>query len=162
MSNFIIDKLPTTLLGLEIRTDFRVWMVVEQMLENPLNLVGDTITQIVNLIFKEQPPSYSVAFSEIISFANMYKEVESSSQSSEPLFDWEQDCMKVYTAFMRTYNIDLIDIPYLHVWKFKALFSDLCECTLTTHMYYRGVNLSDYDGDQRHDMARIKEKYAIK
>lgn len=162
MSNFIIDDYPREIMGLPIRTDFRVWVAVEQMLENPLSMYGDTICQIINLVFKERRPSDCVtAFSEIVAFLMMYE--EQRNESNDQVFSWQCDSKLVYSAFRKTYGIDLKSIEYMHIWEFKSLFADISsDTTLATIMSYRGINLSDYEGEQRQRMAELKAKYAIR
>ena len=43
----------------------------------------------------------------------------------EPVFSYTYDAPYIYTAFLSQYNIDLLDIEYLHWWKFRALFESL-------------------------------------
>lgn len=165
MTNFIIGKLPTTLLGLPIDTNFKTWIVVEQMLENPLNMLGDVLTDIVNLIFKENKPAdYEQAFLEAMDFLNMYEEAEETREiTDEPLFDWATDDIKVYSAFMRTYGINLRQVDYMHIWEFKALMQDLDEeCLLNKAKHYRSLNLNDYEGKQKEELRKAKRYFEIK
>lgn len=158
-----MNKLPDTLLDLPIRTDFKVWIAVEQMLQNPLNMMADTITDIINLVFIDtKPEDYFRAFSEITAFLGMYQEAEGADLTKEPLFDWEQDDIKVYSAFMRTYGINL-RVASMHFWEFKALMQDLDEgCLLAHAMYYRGVDIRDFDGKQKDEIAKKKKHFEVK
>lgn len=44
---------------------------------------------------------------------------------SDPVMDFEQDSDAIFSSFMQAYGIDLIDVPFLHWYKFKALFAGL-------------------------------------
>lgn len=163
MRNFILNKLPTTILGYEIHTDFKRWIAVEQLQQNPLNMSMSIIDDVINLVFKnDKPTDKLLAFSEIQAFANMYQEPTLLDDGQEVVFDWEQDDVKVWSAFYKTYGIDLRKAD-MHFWEFKALMQDLNEdCLLNHAMYYRSVKLSDYEGKQRDDLAKKKKYYEIK
>ncbi|MEG2272971.1 MAG: Gp15 family bacteriophage protein [Acinetobacter sp.] len=167
MINFLLDKLPCKdRNGLDIRTDFKTWIAFETMLQNPYNLLSEIETRndCVELIYKEKPSNYEVAFLELISFNNMYMDISGDDVPKECLFDWVCDGASVYSAFMKTYGIDLITLDYMHWWKFKALFRDIDQNTqLSNAIYYRGIDLSkEKDPKRRSELAKIKSKFVIK
>lgn len=49
----------------------------------------------------------------------------SEDMFDDPVMDFEQDADVIYASFLQEYGIDLIDVPYLHWNKFKALLSGL-------------------------------------
>lgn len=165
VANLLLGKLPNEIGGYKIHTDFRVWIVVEQLLQNPLNVLDDVVSTIVELIFEnEKPTDYEWAFTEILDFLNMYQDIEDSRDiTDEALFDWEVDDAKVFSAFMRTYHINLREIEYMHVWEFKSLLEDIAEdCLLSKAKYYRSLKLSDYEGKQRDEIRKVKRYFEIK
>lgn len=42
-----------------------------------------------------------------------------------PVYSYEHDAALIYAAFLDQYNIDLISVPKLHWWQFRALFDGL-------------------------------------
>lgn len=165
--NFLLDPMPVVDgCGNRIKTDFKVWIAFETALQDPFNLINQNtlIINLVNMIYIDKPTDYVSAFNELIGFCNAYREQSNTENSREPIFDWLQDGHRVYSAFMRTYNIDLTTIEYLHWWKFKALLDDIDENTqLASAMYYRSIDLSkEKDSKTRSELAKIKNRYAIK
>ena len=62
------------------------------------------------------------------------------------IYDFEKDEHLIFSAFYRTYKIDIEqELDYLHWWKFKAMFNDLDSESkfVGTYMYYRGLDISE-------------------
>lgn len=91
------------------------------------------------------------------------REARSSSSPNKPILDFNYDAGLIYAAFKEQYNIDLIDIDFLHWWKFKALLLGLNENTkLSKVMYYRGVEIdSKMDKEQKKFLQEMKRLYAL-
>lgn len=91
------------------------------------------------------------------------QETGSSDSPDKPILDFDYDVGLIYAAFMEQYNIDLIDIDFLHWWKFKALLLGLNENTkLSKVMYYRSVEIdSKMDKEQKKFLREMKKLYAL-
>lgn len=70
------------------------------------------------------------------------------------MYDLEYDSEYIYAAFLEQYGIDLSDIPYLHWWKFLALFKGLHDCKMTDIMGYRGAEITD-------DMPKSRQAFLL-
>ena len=71
--------------------------------------------------------------------------------------------MYVLGAFRQVYNIDLINIEYMHWWEFSALFEALPEdVLLKKRMTYRQINPSEIkDKERRKQILKIKRAVAF-
>lgn len=71
---------------------------------------------------------------------------KSTVETEEKLYSFEKDETLIFSAFYKTYHIDIEqEIDNLHWWKFMAMFSDLDEKSkfVNVYMYYRGLNIDD-------------------
>lgn len=168
------EKLPTSIeVGnevFEIVTDFREWIrfidiIKSKELDAPqklyyaLNLLRDSEREF-DLTLMES------ILDEIIKFFKLGEEDSSESStecSRETAFDFNVDFGAILSDFQREYNIDLLNIDYLHWWQFKLLFDNLSEKSeIKTKMYYRTLDVKTIkDKDERKRILKIKRKLAI-
>ena len=50
--------------------------------------------------------------------------LEEKEETPPPMFNWSVDSAYILGGFLEHYNIDLMQIKYMHWWKFKALFNN--------------------------------------
>jgi hypothetical protein len=78
------------------------------------------------------------------------------------IYSYEHDAPYIYAAFLAEYGIDLLDVDFLHWWKFRALFQALREDnTICKIMGYRSADLRKLKGDQRKHYEHLKRLYAL-
>lgn len=129
-------------------SDFREWIRFESLIANsdvPENL-RDVLA--LRLVFAgEIPEDIAGAQHFMLWFyhgGRIPQAVEQSeSLESRRVYDFEYDFEYVYAAFLERYNVDLVDVPYLHWWKFRAMFKGLHDCRMTDIMGYRGTEVTD-------------------
>jgi len=90
-----------------------------------------------------------------------------SDDKSKPSFDFEQDADYIYSAFMQTYRIDLIDQRGKLDWrKFIALFQGLPEnAKIREIMDIRSKKLpapTKYNQEERQSLIKAKRAFALK
>lgn len=80
-----------------------------------------------------------------------------------PCFDYAFDAPYLYAAFQECYGIDLLEIPYLHWWKFKWLLAGLPEeCSLMRRIGIRAVDLSQIKSkEERARIRKLQREVAI-
>lgn len=117
-----------------IKTDFRDWITIADLFNK--NSTLDKFT----FIFKNNIPATSDFIQPLQQFLlNPNCTPKNDSASNDRLLDYVLDGEYIYSAFMQAYNIDLIDIDYMHWHKFKALVLGLPDDTmLKCIMGYRG------------------------
>lgn len=87
-------------------------------------------------------------------FSTEYKE-------DEGIIDFEFDASRIYTAFLRTYGVDLTEVK-MHFFKFMFMLSDLdSDCSESKVIDIRQTNLKDMDKKQRAAYIKLKKVYAI-
>lgn len=179
MINILVDLLPTTVTvgGVEypINTDFRTSILFEQMavdidieddekweylLEYYYQGISVTDENIGGLV-EEALKFYRCERGQLQSDDESCK--DSSSSSSDKIYDFDYDDMYIYGAFLQQYGIDLQDIEYLHWWKFKAMFNSLKEeCKFCKILEYRSIDLSQVQDDaQKEYYRKMKELYKL-
>ena len=62
---------------------------------------------------------------------------------------------------MEVYGIDLVDVPYLHWWKFKAMFRALHDCKITDIMGYRSEDTDKAPEYRKKFVEDMKRLYAL-
>ena len=139
-------------------SDFREWIRFESLIINsdvPENLKN---VLALRLIFAGNVPDDIIGAEKFILWfyrggrekrAANNDDNGADSLESRRVYDFEYDFEYLYAAFLEQYGIDLIDIKYLHWWKFRALFKGLHDCRLTEIMGYRGADISDDLPDSR-------------
>lgn len=81
---------------------------------------------------------------------------------SRRIYAFDHDFPYIYAAFLERYNIDLIDIDYLHWWKFRALFKGLHDCKFTEIAGYRAMEITaDMSESRRNQIEELQEIYAL-
>lgn len=139
-----------------IHSDFREWIRFESLITNADVPEGLKFFIALRLIFADNVPDDFHAAHEFVSwFYRGGKELSDKDSggdiqlTSRRVYDLEYDSEYIYAAFLEQYGIDLSDIPYLHWWKFLALFKGLHDCKMTDIMGYRGADIPDDLPDSR-------------
>lgn len=138
-------------------SDFREWIRFESLVND--SDVPEPVKPVLmrNLIFAGKPPPNTYAADRFTAwFYNGGHELKKHDDDTNEdvletrrVYDFEYDFDYIYAAFLELYGIDLTDIPYLHWWKFRALFKGLHDCRMTDIMGYRGAEISEDMPDSR-------------
>lgn len=102
-----------------VHTDFRRILLVIRMLGDPVVRDADKPALMRQLFYIDRSPDDP--FEPFDAFARCGESPGEAGGVKD--FDYEFDSREIYAAFMQEYGIDLIDIPYLHWYKFSALLS---------------------------------------
>ena len=82
-------------------------------------------------------------------------------KKDDDIIDFEFDASRIYTAFLRTYGVDLTEVN-MHFFKFMYMLSDLdSDCSHSKVIDIRQTNLKDMDKKQRAAYIKLKKVYAI-
>lgn len=140
-----------------IHSDFREWIRFESLLANADVPESLKFFIALRLIFADNVPDDFHAAHEFAAwFYRGGKELPDKdgesgdiALTSRRVYDYEYDSEYIFAAFMEQYGIDLAEVPYLHWWKFLALFKGLHDCKMTDIMSYRGAEITDDLPDSR-------------
>ena len=134
----------------EIRTDFRISILFELMMQDEGMDAGTKVQKCLSLYYPVIPPDLGWAVDTALWFYRCGREETAeqkrmaSRRGKNPVYSFEHDAGRIYAAFLLAYGIDLQDIPYMHWWKFRFLFNGLPkDCEFMRVMEYRSIDISD-------------------
>ena len=94
---------------------------------------------------------------EIIARSSSTYDEENETEEAENQFDYDFDADEIYASFASEYGIDLIEIDFLHWYKFKILLMNLSsESAFKKKIELRFMDLSHFSGQSLVDMQRAK------
>ena len=169
--NILIDLLPDSVeihgQSYRIQPNFRSIILAEQALSAPELKDHEQIASVLDLFYLDIPNDITAALEAFQEFYACYKPPETGKRGKakkQPnVLSSEHDANLIYTAFLRTYGVNLNAIDYLHWFEYRAMLEDLDEgCHLSRIMEYRGVNLAEIkDPEMKRFYAKMKKEYAI-
>ncbi len=175
MINILIDSLPTTVMvagrEFDIASDFRTGILYEQLMQDPDLDSRQKARAAIALYYGDVwPDDFTEAMNQLIWFYSCGRELEKTAGAGRPsrfggkrLYDYDEDAVYFYAAFLTQYGIDLQDIKYLHWWKFQALFNGLNEDQrLSQIMSYRAADLSKIKNkSEREHYRELQIRYKL-
>lgn len=122
--------LPNTVMvggrAFRIHTDYRIWMrfLIEFEKWKVEGMRGELD---ISYLFSGELPAFQCIedYTGILMFASPVSVLPKSMHSSSKTLDYEIDADYIFSAFLETYRIDLVDIKELHWHKFNALLHGL-------------------------------------
>ena len=171
MINILTDKLPksVSICGQEypINSDFRAAVEFEILIQSGASPKRKT-RGAIRIFFGGNPPPYSEK--ELVEAAvNFYAgggndSDERPKKNRKRIYSFAQDGDYIAAAFRSQYGIDLLTVPYMHWYEFRALFKGLEEsCEIVKIMGYRAADPSKIKyKPERERISRLQEIYKIK
>ena len=168
--NLFYEDLPTyVVVGdevIDIVTDFREYIRFYDMIRS--DEPSEMKVQYILQYFKQIPENIPEAIKALGEFFALEKiqinNASSNAQSpKKQLYSFSKDFPFIYSAFKKDYGIDLIDIPYMHWWRFKMLFDGLDESNeIKKRIMYRGIDIGTIkDPDERKRIVKIQSAIAL-
>lgn len=169
--NLFYEELPTSIVingdHVRIRTDFRDYISLMDMLKDKDIKSIDKVL-ILSDYFLDDVEISQPAIDALCDFMSMDIAEGETSQSrtskQKNLFSFSVDYPYILSAFLHDYGIDLIDIKYMHWWKFRMLFDGLSEDNeIKKRIMYRGINLNEIrDPEERKRIQKIQKVIELK
>lgn len=169
--NLFYESLPTSVIvngkPVRIRTDFREYISLLDMLKDKDVKSVDKLL-ILSEYFLDNVEISQPAIDALCDFMSAdFSDGEASQTGTvrqKNLFSFSIDYPYILSAFLRDYGIDLIDIKYMHWWKFRMLFDGLSEENeIKKRIMYRGINLSEIrDPEERKRIRKIQKVIELK
>ena len=177
--NFLVDRLPDTVMvgGVEvsIQTDFRTGIRFTLLMQDDTLNKSVRIELMLAAYYGRNASggvlrNWQEAIGQALWFYKSGRPERPRAQRSDDdntqdgkSYDFEYDGSLIYAAFREQYGIDLLDIEYLHWWKFKALFAALSDATEFIKVVgYRSIELTDkMTSEDRARYSRLKKIYAL-
>ena len=115
-----------------------------------------------------QVPDLKDAIAEILAFYRCGKPEEKQAKGSvetttKRTYDFAYDADLIYAAFLEQYGLDLQAVPFLHWWRFRALFAGLSDKTEFMKVVgYRSVTITnDMSKGEKKRYQKLKALYAL-
>lgn len=181
MMNILYEPFPDCIQAdgreFQVLTDFREWIRFSDLVsdkeltgEEKATLMADWLLTPVDCITEDIVNAlYAFYRAQELEPDPMHQEDEEDEQEKEPLppsppvFSWGIDARFILGDFRRYYGMDLLEIKYLHWWKFKSLLAALPDDSqCQKRIAYRSVNLSEIkDKSERERIRRIQQRIAL-
>lgn len=170
----LYDELPTAVSvngkGFYIVTDFREWIRFIDLAEATDITARDKVRFALEWYEDYVPADTEKAISALTTFLqgkypeeDTGTETDRKSENPVPVFSYSYDAEAIFSDFMRFYNIDLLEVEYLHWWKFKALLNNLPDDSKFVWLVrHRSINLAEIEDKKERDrIADIKKRIAL-
>lgn len=174
--NMLIDPLPKIVsIGgtpYAINSDFRITIAFEILMQDPDIEDAQKARKALGLYYPIIPDDLDAAVDQIMWFyqgGKIYRQEQARRSGAldpadrQMIYSYEHDDDYIYAAFLSQYHIDLQKVPYMHWWKFRALFHSLQQdVKISEIMGYRSMEI---DGkmttEQRNYYQKMKDLYAL-
>lgn len=127
MFNYLLDDLPTEILGCQIRAGHRDILRLMEQIED-ITEPREKALAILQGLFINSIPNVEDLFENYINPFLEGGKIHRYKEEGKQTLSWYQDSQEIYASFYQTYNIDLTKCN-LHWYIFCALFSGLPEDT---------------------------------
>lgn len=156
MFNYLLDELPTEILGCPIRTGHRDILALIERIEDIKEPREKALALLQGLFVKEIPNEETLFEKHINPFLEGGKYHRYKEEGKQTL-SWYQDSQEIFSSFYQTYNIDLTKVN-LHWYVFCALFAGLpAETPIKKLMELRGWKPSKNDSKEYKEEMRIRQ-----
>lgn len=145
-----------------IRTDFRISIEFELLMQDDMLSDEEKLIKALSLYYKSVPDNIGEALEQCLWFYSCGN-TEKKKKSVKTLYRFDVDADYIYAAFLSQYKIDILELPYMHWWKFRSLFQGLSEENEFTKIVgYRAVEISSkMSSEQKRFYKKMKEQYKI-
>lgn len=156
MFNYLLDELPTEILGCQIRTGHRDILALMERIEDIKEPREKALALLQGLFVKEIPNEETLFEKHINPFLEGGKYHRYKEEGKQTL-SWYQDSQEIFSSFYQTYNIDLTKVN-LHWYVFCALFAGLpAETPIKKLMELRGWKPSKNDSKEYREEMRTRQ-----
>lgn len=171
--NILLDPLPDSYDGHAINADFRIGVQIALASKDEELADYERLYVMTELLYKNEAPQdvenalrgvkWFMSGGKIAEGLNGAEETAEEVEEDEEAetFDFEYDAGRIYSAFRKTYGINLNTVQGLHWFEFLALLGDLGDCAFSAVIEYRTKKLDGLPPKQRSEYARLKSKYAL-
>ena len=177
--NLLYEQFPNYVVvnGKKIRivTDFREYLKLIDLLKDDEIETMEKANLIMQWFLDDPRESFQDCLQALSDFVTNYRGLEDNQESKQeendqesekkhdPVISYTQDAPYIISGFLECYGIDLLEIPYMHWWKFQILIDGMNEeCELKKRMGYRSNDLSKVkDKEERERIRKIQKQIAI-
>lgn len=108
------------------------------------------------------PEDLEDAIETLIWFYGCGKQEQETKHSGKLIYSYQHDFDYINAGFLQDYKIDLLEVEFLHWWRFVSLFSALRDdCKIREIMGYRGADTKGMDKEQKKFIKKMQKLYAL-
>lgn len=153
-----------------IESDFRVGVAFEQMIQDRELSDNEKVNTALAMYFGDVMFYDRVkAVDALLWFYSCGRKDKAQEKplnevkDGKKVFDFAADSKYLYSAFLDQYRVDLIDIDYLHWWRFNAMIAGLkSDCEFVKIVGYRSLDLGSIKNrEMRARYARLQALYRL-
>lgn len=157
-----------------INSDFRIALQIMHLHSNPDITDLRKYSMMLGWFYPEVPTDAKSAMLALVEFlapqkeeektvnSNAAQEINKGKKTKNPTHCFEFDAEEIYVSFLQDYNVDLIDIDYLHWYKFLMMFSNLSKDTpMMKKMELRTMDLSSFKGKEKARLTKAQKSVQI-
>ena len=155
----------------DINADFRLMIDFDNIANGNFTKdeKSEKIFKIISLFFKSKTLEIDKALNAFLWFFTCGEsEGSESANAQEPkkskrAYSFDADGELIYSAFLQEYRINLLTIPFLHWWEFRALLNGLSEnCLFKKVIGYRTIEITkDMPKEQQRTYKKLKKLYQL-
>lgn len=173
----VFQNLPESIVvdGAEIpiHTDFRASIRFEELMQDPRLSDEARVAGMLSVYFDDgaapvlqhlcRMGKAEALVAAILTFYRCGEPERPPTGRTERSYSFSADERRIYAAFSEQYGIDLYAVPYLHWWKFSAMFSGLSDTTeIARIMHIRAAKFEKgMTAKERAALRRAKRLYAL-
>lgn len=168
--NLLLDQPPRSVFinGKEwaINSNFYIGIKFEMLIQDKDVKGYELCARALSLYYPTPPDDPGEALSKALWFYSCGRETPHAGSQGDSVqaYSFDDDDNLIYAAFLDQYGVDLSDIPYLHWWKFQAMFENLRpDHKFCQVMHYRTAKIDrKWPKAQRDFYTDMKKRYAIR
>jgi len=142
-----------------INADFRNILKIIRLNGDAEVLDGQKTALTVKWFYGNAWPDDFVEALQLLNGFIRYSHGDDEPNNKQPVrqFDYEFDAEEIYASFIMDYHIDLIEVGFLHWYKFKILLQNLSsESPFAAKIRLRFMDLKDYKGEAYFKLRKAK------
>lgn len=147
-----------------IEPNYRVILKILRLYADDDVIESHKLSLSLKWFYKDNYPSdLKEALNLLYDFIRGAKKAEKyAGKNPKPRFCYEFDAEEIYASFVQQYHIDLLDIDFMHWFKFQILLANLSQDS----PFYRKIDLRfadlrGYKGESYTKMARMKRSVQL-
>lgn len=150
--NYLIDEFPKEYEGYLINSGFKTGILIAECMVDPKVSEEEKLFIAFRMLFGKGVPPFDIAIKGLRWFLSCGE--TSSEDPSEVLFSFEKDHIRIFSAFMTKFGINLNN-QNIHFFEFIALFNDLRKTAFADVVHIRSIKPKDMKNYSRDDKAQI-------
>lgn len=146
----------------DVNTDFRTILKIIDLLGDKDVFDGIKYKQMYMWFYGGKWPAPGEAYPLLMDFIAGHQRLLKGSKKGEPDYDFTCDADVIYSSVLKEFGIDLIEVPFLHWYKFKMMLAGLsAKSAFRQRQSIRAADLTGIKGKHLTEAKEAKEAVRI-